>query len=134
MREITDKDNNLLAITGNKNDFKNGWTFSPYQDKPFNWGFGLFDKGYSAQPHIHRIQERITPHKTIEFFYVAQGCISISIYDNNKSLISLFRLEEGDFVCFYDGGHSMDIMRDHTQVIETKNGPYISDMIEKERF
>ncbi|MFA5048933.1 MAG: hypothetical protein WC516_07970 [Patescibacteria group bacterium] len=134
MRKITDKNDNLLAITGNRKEFKNGWTFSPYQDKPFLWGFGHFDHGYHAQPHIHRIQKRFSEYKTIEFFYVIQGAISINLFDNSKELIEIFTLTDGEFVCFYDGGHGMDIIQDNTQVIETKNGPYVSDIIEKERF
>ena len=46
----------------------------------------------------------------------------------------MFVLFEGDLAVFAYGGHGYVILEDDTQIIETKNGPFIDVDTDKTKF
>jgi hypothetical protein len=124
----------LIAIVGNSNDFKKGWTFSPYPDEPLQWGIGLFKKDYTAQRHIHLSRERIPKHPTQEFFYIVDGKVGFELYSADKEFAGYFELTKGDFICVYHGGHGMTILQEDTKILEIKNGAFVGVEKDKEKF
>jgi hypothetical protein len=133
LRTLT-HNNKVLAYTGHKDtQTEKGWVFSD-NSLPFIFGFGNFDKGYVGQAHLHNIRSRISPARTIEFMFVAEGSIRVNIYLLDKTLHESFVLRKGGWVCFVECGHEIIVRVNKTQLIETKMGAYISDAIEKERF
>ena len=43
-------------------------------------------------------------------------------------------LNEGDLAIFAYGGHGYVILEDNTQIIETKNGPFVDVATDKTKF
>jgi len=66
--------------------------------------------------------------------YVKQGSMKVTLYSDDKSIINEFILEKGDLAIYAYGGHGYEILSDDTQIIEAKNGPFISVEEDKEKF
>ena len=45
-----------------------------------------------------------------------------------------FVLSEGDLAVYAFGGHGYEMLKDDTQIVETKNGPFVSVDKDKEKF
>lgn len=72
--------------------------------------------------------------KTPEFFYVISGSIKFDFYDNLKKKIFCKIMNHEEFVCCYDGGHGLTILKDCTKFLEIKLGPFTSSSEDKEIF
>jgi len=133
MRKITDN-GTLIAVTGSMNDIARGREFFDNGECPLEWGTFWFNYGGKFQAHIHKARKRIAKHKTIEFVLVWQGKVKVYLFNNNKEQIEDVVVKAGGFICLYDGGHSLDVLKGNTKFIEIKNGAFVGTEEDKEKF
>jgi len=95
-------------------------------------GFIIYEAGGTIQPHYHKFNKR-TIEKTTETLFVKKGKLEYQIFNNDRNLISKGILDKGDVITLLDGGHGFNIIED-ANLIEVKQGPFISTEIDKERF
>lgn len=131
--EIFGKGHNLLAITGDV-ELDYGKHFGSHAELPLQYGISVLHDGERLARHSHKERERIPVHKTLEFFLCWQGRVIATIYDTDKSPIDRLALDAGKFLLTIDGGHEFEIMEEDTILIEVKNGAYVSDEADKERW
>ena len=134
MYEIKDRQGILLAIVGNITDVPSGQNFCEDANSPLQWGTAKLDKGVILQSHLHKMRERIKKHRTIEFFYIAEGKLQVDFYSEDKQKVDTRVLDSGDFMCQYNGGHGFKTLRPNTVFIEIKNGPFVGAEEDKEKF
>jgi hypothetical protein len=98
--------------------------FTPHE---FSQQLGYMNrpKGYFIEPHSHRIVERKVSH-TQEVLHIKSGKIKISVFDNQQTFIEELILVKGDTILLATGGHSVEMLED-SELIEIKQGPYLSD-------
>jgi hypothetical protein len=119
---------------GKANEILSGKQFYGTPESAIQWGGYKFNSGYKFSPHIHKIRKREFLTKTPEFFYVISGAIKFDFYDNLKNKIFCKIINPEEFVCCYDGGHSLSVLKDCTKFLEIKLGPFTSAKEDKETF
>jgi uncharacterized protein YjlB len=82
-------------------------------------------KGYIVEPHTHRIVERKVSN-TQEVLHVKSGRVKLTLFGNDKAFIKEIEIKRGDTVLLASGGHSVEMLED-SELIEIKQGPYLSD-------
>lgn len=82
-------------------------------------------KGYSIEPHIHRIIERKVT-LTQEVLYIKSGKVNVDFYDDDKIYLESTILEKGDVILLASGGHGFEFLEE-SEIIEIKQGPYLND-------
>jgi len=63
-----------------------------------------------------------------------KGSMRVTVYTENLDMLDTFDLKEGEMAVFAYGGHGYEILEDDTQVIESKNGPFIDVETDKTKF
>ena len=58
----------------------------------------------------------------------------VLLYSEEMKYLEDFILNEGDLAVFAYGGHGYEILEDSTQIIETKNGPFVDVETDKRKF
>ena len=58
----------------------------------------------------------------------------VDLYTEELEKFKEFILFEGDLAVFAYGGHGYVILEDDTQIIETKNGPFVDVDTDKRKF
>ena len=134
MEYITHGTNLLLALIVKRGEFPKGMQFWGYDRCPLQFGSCVYDKGKVLLPHIHKVRERPSPHKTIEFLYIIKGKVEANFYTLDKILVETRVLVGGDCVLLYDGGHGFKVLEDGTKFIEVKSGPFVSVEDDKVKF
>ena len=124
----------LLVIGGSIEDIPRGSQFLDKPEDMLQWATMRYDAGHKMQPHVHKIRDRQARTKTLEFVVVLRGKLRADYYSLEKIKIDSRIMEEGDFVCLYDGGHGFEILSDDTKLIEVKLGQFTSVEDDKERF
>lgn len=126
---IKDKDQTLVLILRN-GDFPEGLNFHT-QDSDFvqlaTWNY---NKGKKSSLHGHKIVDRIAK-RTQEIIYVKKGRIRGEIYGDDDGFLKEIILNQGDLAIIFAGGHMFETMKDGTQILEIKNGPYLG--LEKDK-
>jgi len=106
--------------------------FFTSNEDTFQVGIHNRPKNSVIQPHIHKkILRQIDV--TAEFLYIVKGKVLISIYDEAKQKISEVTLRSGDSILFTKGGQDFKFL-DDTKIIEVKQGPYVGEDSDKEKF
>lgn len=131
--EIIKNGEELLAIIYRHHEWSEGLNFITPPSLYIQAGTWVYPKGKILAAHIHKECARTT-HKTQEVIYIKQGKVKAIIYDNHKNVITEVILETGDVGVLANGGHSYEILEHNTQVLEVKNGPFISVEMDKEKF
>jgi hypothetical protein len=96
-------------------------------------GSWWYDKGKKLDSHIHKEFDR-NATRTQESIYVKQGSLKVLLYTEQEEFFQDYILRQGDLAVFGYGGHGYEILEDNTQVIESKNGPFISVDKDKNKF
>lgn len=91
------------------------------------------DEGKELQKHVHKDFDR-TARRTQESVYVKRGSMRVDLYTEELKKFKEFNLFEGDLAVFAYGGHGYVILENDTQIIETKNGPFIDVETDKTKF
>ena len=103
--------------------------FPTSHESEMQCGFGTVDNQTEKQPHIHKVLKRTTRH-TSEFFFIYEGSVLDTFYDNDENIITSELLEAGmGFIQFF-GGHGFSFSP-KTKYIEVKQGPYIGNKDDK---
>lgn len=84
------------------------------------WGYG---GGKKLAAHQHQSVPRKSDI-TQEVLFVKRGALKATVYGLDQRELQSFEMREGDTGIFLTGGHGYEILKDGTQVLEVKNGPY----------
>ena len=94
-------------------------------DQFIQCAFLRLSEGKSFRPHKHIWK---TPHcKEViaqESWVVIRGKVKVFFYDTDGVLLETHILNAGDASFTLEGGHTYEILEDHTLVYEYKTGPY----------
>ena len=125
--------NKLLAIVWRDSDWTPGLNFPTPDDFFIQAGCGEYPAGKQLAAHRHKNYER-TVTQTQEVVFVKRGRMKVFVYLPDNTVFSEVDLETGDFMVLGDCGHGYEILEDGTQILETKNGPFIDVDTDKTKF
>lgn len=132
METIKDE-NEILAIVYRNDDWVEGLNFITPDDLYIQAGSWYYPKGKKLASHVHKKYPR-TADLTHECVYVKQGSMKVLLFNNDRQLKQEFILRQGDLAVMVNGGHGYEILEDNTQILETKNGPFVDVSVDKEKF
>ena len=69
-----------------------------------------------------------------ETIFVKQGSVKVELFTEKEEFLQDYILYQGDLAVFGYGGHGYEILQDNTQIIESKNGPFVSVEMDKKKF
>jgi len=83
------------------------------------------NQGQVFRAHQH-IDSEVTykTKKAQESWVVLRGCIRVTFYDVDDSILSVVHLMEHDACFTLHGGHSFMVLEDNSCILEFKSGPY----------
>lgn len=96
----------------------------------FQCGFGVVDRGYEFEPHMHKINKRSVVN-TSEFIQVLSGHLKITIYDPEERIVDTVDVTSGQGFLQFFGGHAI-VAKDDTRYFELKQGPYYGYKFDKQ--
>jgi hypothetical protein len=117
--------NVVIAILIRSEHKKDGVEFFTPHSFSQQLGYMKRPKGYIVEPHTHRIVERKVSN-TQEVLHVKSGRVKLTLFGNDKAFIKEIEIKRGDTVLLASGGHSVEMLED-SELIEIKQGPYLSD-------
>jgi len=123
----------IISIVYRNEDWVKGLNFITPDEMFVQVGSWWYDKGKELASHIHNDFDRIAS-RTQESVYVKRGSMKVILYTEQKKYLQEYTLFEGDLAVFAFGGHGYQILEDDTQVIESKNGPFIDVTTDKTKF
>lgn len=123
----------ISCIVYRDEDWSKGLNFITPDEMFIQAGSWWYEKGKKLANHVHKDFERIAT-RTQECVYVKKGSMKVSLYTDDFQLFKEFVLFEGDLAVFGFGGHGYEILENDTQIIETKNGPFIDVETDKTKF
>lgn len=123
----------IIAIIHRDRDWKKGLDFITPNELFVQAGTWWYDEGKVLAKHVHKDFDR-NARRTQECVYMKRGSMRVTTYTEDLEELEVFDLFEGDMAVFAYGGHGYEILEDDTQVIETKNGPFIDVDTDKTKF
>lgn len=123
----------IISIIYRDEDWVKGLNFITPSDMFVQVGSWWYDRGKVLEKHIHKDFERVAK-RTQESVYVRKGSMRVTVYTEELTVLESFDLKEGDLAVFAYGGHGYEILNDDTQIIESKNGPFIDVDSDKTKF
>jgi len=123
----------ISCIIYRESDWERGLNFVTPGEMFLQAGSWWYDSGKELQKHIHNYFDR-TANRTQECVYVKRGAMRVDLYTEEMEKFKDFNLYEGDLAVFAYGGHGYVILEDDTQIIETKNGPFVDVETDKTKF
>ena len=132
METIT-HDGQIISIIYRDKDWVKGLNFITPDELFVQVGSWWYDKGKKLDSHVHNEFER-TAMRTQESVYVKKGSMRVLVYNEEMEYLEDFILNQGDLAVFAYGGHGYEILEDSTQIIETKNGPFVDVETDKRKF
>ena len=123
----------ILAIVYREEDWIEGLNFITPDTLFIQVGSWWYQKGKKLDSHVHNEFERVAT-RTQEMTYVKNGSMKVLLYDENCNYLKDFVLKKGDLAVFAFGGHGYEILEDNTQIIESKNGPFVDVETDKVKF
>ena len=90
------------------------------------------NEGQTFKPHKH-IWKTPNYKRVIaqESWVVIRGSVKVLFYDIDGELLETHILNAGDSSFTLEGGHTYEILEDHTLVYEYKTGPYEGQELDK---
>jgi len=113
----------LIAKIMRNIDWPDGLTFYTDDSDFVQVSTWNYKAGKHLKAHSHKTCQR-SSDKTQEVVFIKSGEMNVYFYTKDGKLIREELLKEGDVAVIYSGGHAYDIMKDKTQILEVKNGPY----------
>ena len=123
----------IIAIIYRDEDWVKGLNFITPDEMFVQVGSWWYDKGKVLAKHVHKDFDRVAK-RTQECVYVRKGSMRVTVYTEELTILDTFTLAEGDLAVFAYGGHGYEILEDDTQIIESKNGPFIDVATDKTKF
>ena len=126
--------NQLIAIIIPKGFSKsrNGIEFFTHKSLSQQLGYMRRPAGYKIRPHTHKFVLRRVM-LTQETLWVKSGCIRLDLYLDNKKYFTSRTLSAGDIIFLAAGGHAIQFLKP-SEIIEIKQGPYLSRRVDKTHF
>jgi len=115
-----------IAIVIRKNFESEGIKFFSPLDYPQQLGYMKRPAGYEVVPHRHNQIPR-TIENTQEVLLIRSGECLVTLFDDLNIPTDTIELSDGDIIFLAKGGHGI-LMKTECQIIEIKQGPYLSDM------
>lgn len=131
--EVVKHDSKIISIIYREDDWIKGLNFVTPDDMFIQVGSWWYDEGKKLDKHVHNDFDR-QAKRTQECVFVKRGSMEVTLYTEELQELDTFTLNQGDLAVFAYGGHGYEILEDDTQIIETKNGPFLSVEIDKTRF
>tara|TARA_B100000965_G_C19516794_1_gene724581 strand:+ start:296 stop:694 length:399 start_codon:yes stop_codon:yes gene_type:complete len=132
MKIIKHKDK-ILSIIYRDEDWTEGLNFITPGEMFIQVGSWWYNKGKLLDKHVHKEFDR-TANRTQECVYVRKGSMRVTLFSEEFKELQKYDLYEGDLNVFAYGGHGYEILEDDTQIIESKNGPFIDVETDKTKF
>ena len=123
----------IISIIYRDSDWIKGLNFITPDELFVQVGSWWYDKGKKLDSHIHKDFDR-TATRTQETIYVKKGSVKVLLFTEEEEFFHDYVLHKGDLAVFGYGGHGYEILEDDTQIIESKNGPFISVDKDKKKF
>lgn len=131
--EVIKIEDKISCIVYRENDWVKGLNFITPNEMFIQVGSWWYDSGRELQKHVHNDFER-SAIRTQESVYIKKGSLKVELYTEDLEKFKEFVLFQGDLAVFGYGGHGYQILEDDTQVIETKNGPFVDVETDKTKF
>lgn len=122
---------NILAILLRAGYCREGIDFFTPDTFSQQMGYMQRPKGYVIEPHDHNPVRR-TIEWTQEVLFIKSGKVRLDLYDEQRSYLESYVLQQGDVVLLAHGGHGL-VMLEQSEIIEVKQGPYAGEA-DKTRF
>ena len=123
----------VISIIYRDEDWVKGLNFITPDDMFVQVGSWWYDEGKVLAKHVHKNFDRVAK-RTQECVYVRKGSMRVTVYTESLQVLDTFDLKEGELSVFAYGGHGYEILEDNTQIIESKNGPFIDVSTDKTKF
>lgn len=123
----------IVVIIYRDEDWIEGLNFLTPSDMFIQVGSWWYQKGKVLDKHVHKEFDRLA-NRTQECVYVRKGSMKVTLYTEELEDLETFILYSGDLAVFAYGGHGYEILEDNTQIIESKNGPFIDVDTDKIKF
>ena len=131
--EIIKIENKIISIIYRDKDWVKGLNFITPNDMFVQVGSWWYEKGKILDKHVHKDFKR-EAMRTQECVYVKRGSMRVTLYTESLEESKTYDLFEGDLAVFAYGGHGYEILEDDTQIIESKNGPFVDVETDKTKF
>ena len=92
-----------------------------------------FNEGFYVEPHSH-LNRKPEQFNANEIWLVLSGEVEASIFDIDDKHVDTLLIKEGDLIAFYNGGHSLKVVKSPSKFIEFKSGPYLGVLNDKRSF
>lgn len=122
-----------LAIVVRAGDWEPGLQFVSSDDDFQQVGMWWYERGKVLQAHRHLNAPRQASH-TQEVLHVVRGKVRATVYADDRTVVEVIELGQGDTMVLLRGGHGYEILEDGTKVLEVKNGPYPGPDKDRERI
>jgi len=132
VKEIRDSEGTILAILLSSKFEKDGIEFFTPDNFSQQLGYMKRPAGYEIEPHVHKLVVREVSY-TLETIFVKRGRLEVDLYSADKVFVATEELETGDVILLAAGGHGFRFTEE-SELVEIKQGPYISFEVDKERF
>jgi len=131
--EIIKNEGKIISIIYRDSDWVKGLNFITPDELFIQVGSWWYDKGKKLDSHIHKEFKRVAS-RTHESVYVRRGSMRVTVFSEKQLFLQEYVLFEGDLAVFAYGGHGYEILDDNTQIIESKNGPFVDVETDKTKF
>ncbi|MDP2646804.1 MAG: hypothetical protein Q8P24_17840 [Desulfobacterales bacterium] len=131
METVTHEDK-IVALVVRSGDSFPGVTFVTPPEFSQQLGFLKHTAGHVIQPHTHNkvVREVVS---TQEVLFIKKGTVKVLLYTQTRALLRELIVRAGDVILLASGGHGFEILED-SEMIEVKQGPYLSDVLDKTKF
>lgn len=131
--QVIEIDGQPAAYIVRGGDWPAGLTFITPDETFIQVGSWRYDAGQRLAAHVHKEYPRVAT-KTQEVVFVKQGKMKTTLYNSQRQAVQEVVIEAGDLLVITEAGHGYEILSDDTQILEVKNGPFVSVEADKEKF
>lgn len=131
--QVLEVDGRPAAYLMRSNNWPAGLHFVTPDETFIQVGSWRYEAGRQLAAHVHKDYPRVAT-KTQEVVFVKQGKMKATLYNQAREAVHDVILEAGDLLVITEAGHGYEILSDDTQILEAKNGPFVSVEVDKEKF
>ena len=102
--------------------------FSP-PESSFQFGLLAHDAEYREAAHFHKATTRVIEDLQ-QMFVVQRGVVDVELYNDERRLFRVVRLNPGDAIVLIHGIHAIRVVEDF-QALSVKQGPFMGDEVDK---
>ena len=132
MLEIIKDNDEIIAIILGHSYKQDGVNFLTPDDHSFQLAYMNRKKGDMVPAHYHKKNEKIITDTT-EVLLVRSGKMKVTLFSSKLVPLKEFELGAGDLILMVSGGHRFEML-EQTELVEIKQGPYISKEKDKHIF